>query len=243
MKQSHPLRLGGLALVLALLLALPGLAAGRSSRGSLPDVVPAPFVYDRPLPETLPEAGWFSDALFIGDSRTTGLQEGGQLEVGLWLSQVGLNVRSARTDPFLVDGRRVALADLLKEKAFGKIYLCLGVNEAAWMGEAEFIREYAGFIDDLRRLVPGAQIYVQTIIPVTMSRAAARAPDNELLRRRNDLLAQLCRDKQVFLVDVAQAFTGANGALNQSLSSDGLHLNSSGNRLFGQYLTTHIFGT
>lgn len=230
-----------LTLTLCLSLASPGLAASR--RNSLPEVVPAPFVYGRPLPEALPEPGWFSDALFLGDSRLEGLRVQGGLEAGLWLTQTGLNVRAARTDPFTVEGKRLSLAEALEGASFSKIYLCLGVNEAAWMSEEEFYREYSGLIDDLRRLLPNAQIYVQTIIPVTMSRAAARPPDNALLAARSALLQRLCRDKQAFLVDVASAFTGSNGALPTDLSSDGLHLNESGNRLLARYLTTHIFGS
>ena len=241
MKQGRPLRLPFLTLALLLLLTLPGLAADRV-RNSLPEVVPAPFVYDRPLPLSLSEPSWFSDALFLGDSRMTGLQSCGAIEAGLWLSQVGLNVRAARTETFDLEGQSLPLSQALEGKSFSKIYLCLGVNEAAWMPEDDFYAEYAGLIDDLRILLPKAQIYVQTIIPVTMSRAAARAPDNELLARRNTLLARLCRDKQVFLVDVAGVFTGANGALKQPLSSDGLHLNDAGNQLLSQYLSTHIFG-
>ena len=240
--RSRPFHALALSLLLTLPLSLPGLAVS-APRTALPEVVPAPFVYDRPLPLSLPEPNWFADALFLGDSRVEGLRELGSIEAGLWLTQVGLNVRAARTESYAVEGQNLPLAQALEGKRFSKVYLCLGVNEAAWMPEADFYAEYAGLIDDLRLLLPNAQIYVQTIIPVTMSRAAARAPDNGLLAQRNALLARLCREKQVFLVDVASAFTGANGALTQSLSADGLHLNETGNQLLAQYLTTHIFGT
>ena len=111
------------------------------------------------------------------------------------------------------------------------------------MNEQEFYGEYAGLIDDLREVLPGVQIYIQTLIPVTVSRAAALTPDNLLLSTRSDLLARLARDKQVYLVDVGDCFTELNGALDSNLSTDGLHLTSQGNEQWFRYLRTHTMGT
>ena len=166
-----------LPLTLGLALTLTTLTYAAPARPRcLPDVVPAPFVYDRPLPASpAVSVDWFDDAVVIGDSRAQGLREYMGDPGGLWLTQMGLNVRTARTSSaFLVNGRQVSIAQALEGGSWGKIYLTLGVNEAAWMEEETFYREYAALIDDLRRIQPHVPIYLQTIIPVKIGRASCR---------------------------------------------------------------------
>lgn len=233
-----------LALLLALALSIPGKAAPSAQQETLPEVVAAPFIFERSLPSS-PAVGtdWFSGAVFIGDVRLQELTEAGLFQPGLSLSQVGLNLRDLRWGtPFSRNGVRTSLRQMLEGCSCRRVYLLLGFNEASWMGEEEFYEEYSGLIDDLRRLLPGAEVYVQTLIPVTVSRAAARTPGNELLARYNTLLTRLTRDKRVYLVDVAGYFTGAGGALTPALSTDGLHLTAEGNAQWFQYLRTHTMG-
>ena len=234
-----------LPLTLGLALTLTTLTYAAPARPRcLPDVVPAPFVYDRPLPASpAVSVDWFDDAVVIGDSRAQGLREYMGDPGGLWLTQMGLNVRTARTSSaFLVNGRQVSIAQALEGGSWGKIYLTLGVNEAAWMEEETFYREYAALIDDLRRIQPHVPIYLQTIIPVTLSRAAARAPDNDLLAHHSQLLVRLAREKRVYLVDTAAPFTQPGG-LADALSTDGLYLTPEGCYAWLCYLRTHTVGT
>ena len=107
----------------------------------------------------------------------------------------------------------------------------------------EFYTEYAALIDDLRKILPGIQIYVQTLIPVTVSRAAARTPSNALLASRSELLARLAQEKKVYLVAVGAGFTEANGALAPDLTYGGLHLTAQGNQRWFDYLRSHTMGT
>lgn len=242
LSRLRPLVLG---VSLALLLTLPGQAALAPGRSPvLPQVVDAPFVFERPIPASRPvSASWFSDAVFIGDARLQELTAAGLFEPGLNLSQMGLNVRDLRSGSlFSRDGERATLRQMLEGSGFQKVYLMLGFNEASWMNEQEFYGEYAALIDDLREMIPGVQIYVQTLIPVTVSRAAAQTPDNLLLSTRSDLLSRLAREKQVYLVDMGGSFTELNGALNSDLSTDGLHLTAEGNEQWFQYLRTHTMG-
>lgn len=236
-------RLAALSLVLAILPALPVTAAAPSS--TLPEVVAAPMVFSGALPSSpAVDADWFSDAVFLGDARAQGLRDSGLLNGGLWLVSDGLNVRSVRTETvFSVDGQKLSLAELLADTGYRKVYLTAGVNEASWMDENSFRAEFSGLIDDLRFLLPGVNIYVQTIIPVTVARAAARTPDNTLLASRTALLRRLAQDKQVYLIDAAAPLTAASGGLDSAYSQeDGLRLNDAGNALLAQYLRTHTAG-
>lgn len=236
-------KLPPLALAFFLLLSLPGQAV-QVPGPLLPQTVDPPFLFESSLPASRPvSADWFSDAAFIGDARLGELLSAGLFQPGLDLTQMGLNVRDVRSsDVFFQNGQRFTLREMLEGTSCQKVYLMLGFNEASWMNEQEFYEEYAALIDDLRSLLPKVQIYVQTLIPVTVSRAAAQTPDNTLLASRSSLLTRLAQDKQVYLVAVGAFFTELNGALSPDLSSDGLHLTAEGNAQWFQYLRTHTMG-
>lgn len=242
MRLSH---LCPLVLALVLVLTLSGQGAALSTRRVLPLVVDPPAVFDAPLPASRPvSSGWFSDAVFIGDSRTEGLLSAGLFSAKPALTQMGLNVRDLRSGaPFFQGGDKATLRQMLAGSGCGKVYLMLGFNEASWMSEEDFFQEYSLLIDDLRSILPQAQIYLQTLPPVTVSRSASRVPGNALLSRQNTILASLAQTKRVYLVTVDACFTGSNGALPPDLSSDGLHLTVQGCAQWFQYLRTHTMGT
>lgn len=243
-KRAFPrLLMAGLSILL--FLTPPGQAAHAPSLRTQPQAVDPPFVFEGPLPASRPvSAGWFSNAVFIGDIRTEELTAAGLFHPGLSLAQIGLNLRDLRSGSvFTLNGQRTTLKQMLEGASYQQIYLMLGFNEASWMSQEDFYQEYSSLIDDLRQLLPGVQIYIQTLIPVTLSRAVTRTPDNSLLAGYSALLSQLAQDKQVYLVDVGACFTESTGALPSHLSSDGLHLTTEGNARWFQYLRTHTMGT
>lgn len=240
----RPFRPVSLVLAAALLLSLPGRALQPAPREAVPDVVDAPVLFESPLPATDPvDPDWFSDAVFIGDSRTEGLLLYSTLRAGLGLTHPGLNVNTARTKALfpLKDGK-ATLEEALSGGTWRKVYLMLGVNEASWMDEGTYYDGYAALIDQLRDLLPGAQIYVQTLIPVTAARSEVQGPDNARLARRNELLLRLAREKRVYLVDTAAAFAPPGEPLPEELSTDGLHFTKEGHHRWIDCLATHTVG-
>ena len=74
---------------------------------------------------------YFSDALFIGDSRTEGLALYGSLTNADFFSSVGLSIfkvtEKAAGNPNT--GESVTLSQNLAQKQYGKVYIMLGLNE------------------------------------------------------------------------------------------------------------------
>lgn len=233
------------ALLLAAVLLFAAFGAAAPARAVLPEVVPAPMVFDGPLPASpAVDPDWFAGAVFLGDTRFQGLQESGLLPAARFLAPEGLNLRAARNEAvFPTDGGRVTLAQALENTRYTRVYLLFGVNEAAWMDEDDFYAEYAGLIDDVRALLPGAEVCLLSLLPVTANRSAARPPDNGLLTRRSELVSRLAQEKRVYLIDPAPSLTAASGALDRAYSEDdGLRLNSRGNELLAECLRTHTAG-
>ena len=73
---------------------------------------------------------YFSDAVFLGDSRTEGLYLYGNMTEGEFLYAVGATVESVFTKPTqTTEAGKVPMLDALADMECGKVYIMLGVNE------------------------------------------------------------------------------------------------------------------
>lgn len=54
----------------------------------------------------------------------------------------------------------------------------LGVNELGWYNDQRYYDNYADLIDLIREVQPEAQIYLQTLIPVTSKKSAGSYINN-----------------------------------------------------------------
>ena len=187
------------------------------------------------------ENAWFEDAAFLGDSLTDGLLLYSDIRGAANLSYKGLTVQSVRTDQVIrVDGGKYTLLEALGQKTYGKVYILLGINELGWYNGQRFYDCYAQLIDLVREAQPNAQIYLQTLLPVTAEKSESHEwLKNEKIAVYNDLIAQLAEEKEVYLVDAHAALADENGVLPADESTDGVHLTKRGYPCWADYLRTH----
>ena len=246
-------------LLVAALAAAPFLIRGlidRSNTGKQPaasvtaapeeTAEPTPTPEPTPLQFTTVDASYFDDALFIGDSRTVGIAEYGSLKNATYFADVGLNVYVAQTKAIAVKNvGTVTLPQLLSQKTFGKVYIMLGMNELGWVYESKFAEEYGRLIDVIQSSHPDAEIYVQSIIPVSKwldSNPEQNRGYNTMANviRLQKALVDMVKSKEgVNYVNVAECMEDADGYLFSDSTQDGLHLNSEYCKTWMQYLRTH----
>lgn len=200
------------------------------------------YNYAAPVPEREKvEDDWFSDAAFVGDSLTDGLLLYSGIRGPENLSYKGLTVQSVRTDKVIrLDGTKYTPLEALSRKSYGKVYILLGINELGWYNDQRFYDCYAQLVDLVREAQPDAQIYLQTLLPVTAEKSQSHEwLKNEKIAVYNDLIAQLAEEKEVYLVDSHAALADENGVLPAEESTDGVHLTKSGYERWADYLRTH----
>lgn len=173
---------------------------------------------------TLSRDGKFSDAVFLGDSRTEGL---------IWLTGIntnvyahkGLNVTSVYTERIIPwNGTYVTPMQALQNTEYNKVYLMFGVNETGWPDSNIFIEDYRKIIHDIKADNPEVKIYIQSVIPV--SRAVSDRSSyvkNDKIAEYNLLLEDLAKDEGIEYVNVAEAVSD-NGVLPDAAAVDGIHL-------------------
>ena len=192
--------------------------------------------------ETVPltDEELFTDALFIGNSCVEGLFVQGYAMQADFFSGVGMTVHSAFTDPPTRHTQTVV--DLLAgEKQYARIFILFGINEVG-TDPVLFIDKYGQLIDHIRVTQPGAQIYIQSILPV--SRAAHERNlylvNNDNVRLFNGLIYDLTVQKQVHFLNIYEAMVDAEGFLPDDASNDGIHLSKGYNQIWINYLKEHV---
>ena len=184
---------------------------------------------------------YFDDAAFIGDSRTQWLQLYTGMPNATFYATQGLMVDTFFSKKFVkAGGGKITIPDAMKNQTFKKVYIMLGVNELGWAYEKVFIQKYGEVVDKVKELQPDAKIYVQSILPVTKAKSDGDAIyNNTKISRYNELIEQMCREKGVTYLHVADAVGLDNGALPAGSATDGVHLNREYCYKWLDYLKTH----
>lgn len=186
------------------------------------------------------EEDYFEDAVFIGDSRTVGLQDYGGLDKTDFFATVGMNVYDLWTDKFCeVNGEKVTLEEALTAKQYGKIYFQIGINEMGRGTLDGFMEKYAQSVEKIRELQPEAFIFLQGIMKVTTEKSNSDSIfNNQGIQARNERIAELADGITVFYIDVNEVVCDETGGLRADLTFDNLHLYGSKYGIWVDFLKT-----
>ena len=184
------------------------------------------------------DESWFDDALFIGDSRTQGLGAFGKLGKATFFAEVGMTVYGVRSAELEFSGYKdkQTLRMILRRKDFGKVYICLGLNEI--MGNHEKIIEaYQKIIDFVREMEPDAVIILEGVMTVGREKAAKKAcfhPDN--IASLNERIKELAVGDQMRYIDANEWIADEEGYLPDGWSRDGTHPYADGYYEWGEWI-------
>ena len=222
-----------------------------------PAPTPVPTPPPAPTPSVSPTASeanrevdmsYFSDALFIGDSRTEGLQLYSGIEGATFFCYKGITIFDVMAeDPKKVvtlDGNKYSVVGALEHTAgqFGKVYISLGVNELGYYDDQGYHDKFCALIDEVRRTQPDAVIYLQNVVPVNPELCAKNWPsyvNNEKVNTYNEILDQVAEEKEVVLLDLHSALGTSDGILAKENTSDGVHFNKAWYQEWLRYLMKH----
>ena len=209
-----------------------------------PEQLPA-YDFSQPAPERdAVDNTYFDDAAFVGDSRTDGFMIYSGIGRGKNLTSNGLSIFQLEEKKALkIGGEKYTLLEALEMAEYGKVYLCLGINELGVYDDEGFYQSYLAAIDAIRAIQPRAAIYIQGLIPLNEEEIAASGGrdylKNDHLRIYNDLMRKAAEEKQVVFLDLYTEFADENGSLPAGASRDGVHLKKEYCQKWLEYLKTH----
>lgn len=184
--------------------------------------------------------GFFNDALFIGDSRTVGLSEYGKINGASYFASTGMSVyKILKTEVSIPSVGKMRLEDLLARKAYGKIYIMLGINELGYNFNTT-IKKYEELLQTVRQRNPNANIYILSNLHVTKKRSDSdKIFTNTNIDRFNQGLAQLADNHHIFYLNLNELFDDDSGNMRADHSGDGIHLHAKYYIEWGPWLQSH----
>ena len=190
--------------------------------------------------ETVKES-YFDDALFIGDSRTVGLSEYSGWKNPTYFADVGLTIYDIFDKKIAeVNGKKYTIDKALEKKRFKKIYIMLGINELGTGNTKIFIKEYKEVIEKIRKLQPDAIIFVEAIMKVSKKKSDTDPIfNNKNIKDKNDHLALLADNKNIFYIDVNEVITDKTGGIPEKYTFDNIHLKAAYYNIWTRFLLKH----
>lgn len=187
---------------------------------------------------------YFSDAVFIGDSRTVGLSEYcEELDTrATFYSKISLTIYKVMEEAFVEteEGDKITIDEALQQNQFGKVYIMIGLNEIGTGNTEYFIKAYTDVINRIRELQPDAIIYIQSIMHVTEAKSSTDEYfNNANINERNEALSQLADNQTIFYLNMNESVDDENGNLIADLSFDDIHLKAASYDRWYTYLKDH----
>lgn len=191
---------------------------------------------------------YFSDTLFIGDSRMLGLSMTWKDCDATFYSAVGLSINQLNTKKVIkidADTSYTVMEAIEKDgRDYKRIYLMFGLNELGWGYPSVFVRSVKTAIEQISVLCPNAEFCIMGIMPIAADKTVSiytGAVANARIREFNTLLLGLASELGDWYLDTYNLFADAEGNLPDGFAADGIHMYSEQNKKIISYISTHAF--
>ena len=185
---------------------------------------------------------YFSDAVFIGDSRMEGFRNASGITQGTFLTGVGLSINDMDKQIISTSDGTISVYQGLSGRQYSKIYLMLGTNELGFYPWEDFGPKFESVIKQFHQLQPGAVIYVCSVIYVEESKIAAgfEYDNNENVQTINKYILSTCEDLWYsYYINLNEIFSDGYHELIAGASADGIHLEPEYTEQMLDYLKSH----
>ena len=167
-----------------------------------------------------------ADVVFLGDSITAG---GDWSE---WLSDISVCKLGVPGESLEQIYYRLDMVETLEPN---KVFLLAGVNNISRWNYEETIREwYSLILEELSEV--GCIVYVQSILPVREPSSV----DNRRIEIANEIIQELAENYGCEFVDLHSSFIDENGAMQEELTKDGVHLNDNGYAVWIEQINEYL---
>jgi len=183
---------------------------------------------------------YFADACFIGDSRTVGISQYAGIDNATFLCKTSLSIYDYDKPKITYEDVKMSIHDVLAETQFAKIYLMVGINECGTGTPESFYERYRDVVMDIRKLQPEALIFIQGNLFVTQQKSNdGDSITNENIAARNDLIATLANQKDIFYIDINESSLCDDGALISDYTWDQVHVKAQYYPIWKDFLLHH----
>ena len=185
---------------------------------------------------------YFSNAVFIGDSRVEGFRNSSGINQGTFLTGISLSTNDMSDQIISTADGTISVYQGLSGRQYDRIYLMLGANDLGYYPWENFLPTFESVLQQFHELQPHAIIYVCSVIYVDESKIAAgfEYDNNDNVRTINGYILQACEDLWYsYYLNLNEIFSDGYGSLISDASSDGIHLYADYLEKMLKYLKNH----
>jgi lysophospholipase L1-like esterase len=114
------------------------------------------------------------------------------------------------------------------------LFLMIGINDIGADQSVAYMRQkYIELFSLIQSGLPQTKFYVQSLLPCTEEWGKSMTVQ---VREINQFLQKTCREKSIPFIDLYSRFIDQKNYLKESLSCDGLHINTNGYNLWAQII-------
>lgn len=190
---------------------------------------------------------YFSDALFIGDSRIQGLYFYGGFKTATFAYLEGSMVFQAQTQEFnLSTGGAFTLEQIITSGDYKKIYVMFGLNELGKKTSKQYGQYTGDIIKWIQGLKPSAVITLMGSMPLSTAKSdASEWQNNDNVNSRNYwATVYACDNTDVFyLDDNIPDLLDERGGLGTTFSNDGIHLKAEYYTIWAEHIRKHCLNS
>lgn len=187
---------------------------------------------------------YFTNAMFVGDSITTGIDLYGIIKGVPVVAYTGINTNTVLTSKvFRTNSGKITFLQKMRQYNPKYIYIMLGTNGIHFQSKTSFISGYSKFVDAVKKQHPNAIIYLQSILPVSAKKSSDKRFANSKINEYNALVQNLAKEKGIYYLNVAEAFKDKSGNMPSAATSDGIHFGPAYYKRWIEYLKTHTVYT
>ena len=204
-----------------------------------PDVPSDPCVV--PAQSTPVDDSYFSDAVFIGDSRVEGFHIQSGITQGTFLTGVGMDSSNIFEKQYITSvSGNITVYQALYNNSFKKMYIMLGTNELGYPDFEEFRKNYKLCLGELRKMMPDALFYVSAVPYVEEAKVETGAyVNNTNIDTVNQIIFEICQENNYYYLNPNEVLSDGHGSLAQDATSDGIHMYAEYCTKWLNYLKTH----
>lgn len=184
---------------------------------------------------------YFDDAVFVGDSITTGIKLYDVMANAKVFAATGMSLDNIFSKELVeAGGEKLTVLDALKVTDPKKIYIMLGANSLG--AEDWALSQYERLIGEVIGQHPHCIVYVQSVLPIYEPTFFVRYGTyitNAQIDRFNEKLAEISAQKGAVYLDVASAFKDETGSMPSEYTPDGIHINPKQYTMWFDYLKAH----
>ncbi len=184
---------------------------------------------------------YFSDAVFIGDSRMEGFRNQSGITQGMFLTGIGMNSINIFTDPYItLYNEKVTVFQALYKTDYKKVYVMIGTNDLGEPDFNDFKDHYRSVLAELKKQAPNALIYVISVAYVEEAKVTTGAyVNNANIDTVNEKILELCEENGYYYLNINEVLSDGNHSLKEGATSDGIHMYDTYCKIWLDYLREH----